>query len=80
MVRKLREGRIITKIPLQEKFLYASLEELSEMTAKPGPDMRDFLEDVFSRMQFGENANDTGRQEPQKPLQYEKMFPELFLY
>ena len=51
------------------------------MTAKPGPDMRDFLEDVFSRMQFGENANDNGRQEPpQAPLQYEKMFPELFLY
>ena len=65
----------------QEKFLYASLEELSEMTAKPGPDMRDFLEDIFSRMQFGENVNDGGgRQEPQAPLQYDKMFPELFLY
>ena len=51
------------------------------MTAKPGPDMRDFLEDIFSRMQFGENANDGGeRQEPQAPLQYDKMFPELFLY
>ena len=53
------------------------------MTAKPGPDMRDFLEDIFSRMQFGENANEGGgggRQEPQAPLQYDKMFPELFLY
>ena len=51
------------------------------MTAKPGPDMRDFLEDIFSRMQFGENANDgSERQEPQAPLQYDKMFPELFLY
>ena len=58
------------------------MEELSQITAKPGPDMRDFLEDIFSRMQFGENANDddNGRQEEQAPIQYDKMFPELFLY
>lgn len=76
-----REAEERRRREFQEKFLYASLEELSEMTSKPGPDMRDFLEDIFSRMQFGENANDNdGRQEQQAPLQYDKMFPELFLY
>ena len=49
------------------------------MTAKQGPDMRDFLEDVFSRMQFAEEDENHGG-EKQAPLQYDKMFPELFLY
>jgi hypothetical protein len=65
----------------QEKFLYASLDELNELTGKSGPDMKEFLDDIFSRMSFGE-APQVGVKEKGVPemQHYEEVFPELFLY
>ena len=65
----------------QEKFLYASLEELAALTAKSRPDMKDFLDDIFNRMSFGETPVVKAKdQSPLREEQYEMMFPELFLY
>ncbi len=95
-----REAEERRRKECQEKFLFASLDELNEMTAKRGPEMRDFLDDIFSRMSFGE-APQVGMKDkvaaidhlaagpadgsaavpvPLGPQQFEKMFPELFLY
>ena len=71
---------------LQDRFLNASLEELTELTAKKGPDMQEFLEEIFTRVSFGEPPRETESLLVKEDSiltcaqPHMRYFPELFMY
>ena len=49
-----KEREAAAKREVQQKYLHAPLEELVEMTARRGPELRDVLTDIMARVKFGE--------------------------
>ena len=54
-----KEGDKNRRIEIQEKFMHAKFEELCSLneSSRKGPDLQDYLQDVFSRLSFGEKMN-----------------------
>lgn len=89
-----KDAEVRRKKEWQEKFMNASLEELTRLTARP--DIKDFLDDVFHNISLGQaeekgklmmssdeqlTDNVDGNVSIMKRNQpYEKLFPELFMY
>ena len=83
--QEFKDAEARRKKALQEKFLTASLEELTALTSRKGPDMQEFLADFFNRVSFGEAPDSTEEASESSSIMdskepYEKFFPELFMY
>ena len=52
--KEIREEEKNRKNEMQEKFMHAMFDELCSINETKGPDLQDYLQDVFSRLSFGE--------------------------
>lgn len=90
-----KEAEIARKKEMQQIYLNATLEEIMIKTAKDGPELRDLLNDVFSRVSFSEilpltmNGHRDLEEVHEHPRKksimvcrdpYNQLFPELFMY
>ena len=48
------------KNEMQNKFMYAVFDDLCSINETKGPDLQDYLQDVFSRLSFGEKMYGVG--------------------
>ena len=52
--KEIREEEKNRKNEMQEKFMHAMFDDLCSINETKGPDLQDYLQDVFSRLSFGE--------------------------
>lgn len=80
-----REAEAKNRRYWQDKFLNASLDELTKLTSKNGPDIKDYLDDIFNRVNLNDVTDSVSKSTEKIPMSapgdtYEQLFPELFMY
>ena len=94
--KEVREEEKSKKNEMQNKFMYAVFDDLCSINETKGPDLQDYLQDVFSRLSFGEKmygvgssaieeqAIDSADSDQYRIMEdsepYGKLFPQLYLY
>jgi len=58
--KEIREEEKHRKNEMQNKFMYAVFDDLCSINETKGPDLQDYLQDVFSRLSFGEKMYGVG--------------------
>ena len=58
--KEVREEEKLKKNEMQNKFMYAVFDDLCSINETKGPDLQDYLQDVFSRLSFGEKMYGVG--------------------
>ena len=94
--KEVREEEKLKKNEMQNKFMYAVFDDLCSINETKGPDLQDYLQDVFSRLSFGEKmygvgssaieeqTTDSADSDQYRIMEdsepYGKLFPQLYLY
>ena len=94
--KEVREEEKSRKNEMQNKFMYAVFDDLCSINETKGPDLQDYLQDVFSRLSFGEKMYGVGNSAIEEQTidsadsdqyrimedsePYGKLFPQLYLY
>ena len=58
--KEVREAERNRKLEMQSKFMHGLFDDLCSMNETKGPDIQDYLQDVFSRLSFGEKMYGVG--------------------